>query len=92
MNAPLITIFVRHSPGCKYIGDEFCKRCNCRKHLRWTQNGEQYRRTAGTRSWQEAEEQKRRLEDQLAGRTPAPETRGQCIQAAVDLFLADKKL
>ena len=23
--APLITIFVRHSANCKYIGDEFCK-------------------------------------------------------------------
>jgi len=56
MNAPLITIFVRHSADCKYAGDEFCKRCNCRKHLRWTQDGKQYRRKAGTRSWQEAEE------------------------------------
>jgi integrase/recombinase XerD len=52
MNAPLVTVFVRHSPGCKYVGDEFCKRCNCRKHLRWTQDGKQYRRMAGTRSWQ----------------------------------------
>ena len=23
---PVITIFVRHTPGCKYAGDEFCKR------------------------------------------------------------------
>ena len=61
---PVITIFVRHGPPitifvarrCKYAGDEFCKRCNCRKHLRWTQNGKQHRRKAGTRSWAEAEE------------------------------------
>ena len=38
------------------------------------------------------EEQKRRLEDQFAGRTLAPESTGQGIQAAVDIFLADKKL
>jgi len=38
MEAPLITIFVRHSQDCKYIGDEFCKRCKCKKHLRWSQN------------------------------------------------------
>jgi integrase/recombinase XerD len=90
--APIITIFVRHSDGCKYAGDEFCKRCNCRKHLRWTQNGVQYRRTAGTRSWEGAEEQKRRLEDQLAGRIPtAVETAtGQTVDAAVKLFLQDK--
>jgi integrase/recombinase XerD len=90
--APLITIFVRHSDGCKYAGDEFCKRCNCRKHLRWTQNGVQYRRTAGTRSWERAEEQKRRLEDQLAGRIPTAveTTTGQTVDAAVKLFLQDK--
>lgn len=34
MEAPLITIFVRHSPDCKYVGDEFGKRCKCKKHLR----------------------------------------------------------
>jgi len=67
MTTPLITIFVRHAADCKYAGDEFCKRCNCRKHLRWTQEGKQYRRKAGTRSWQEAEEQKRQLEDELNG-------------------------
>lgn len=90
--APLITIFVRHSEGCKYAGDEFWKRCNCRKHLRWTQNGKQYRRKAGTRSWAEAEEVKRRLEDQLAGRIPTTpqQNAGQPIDAAVSLFLQDK--
>jgi len=31
MRAPLITIFVRHSADCKYMGDEFCKRCKCKK-------------------------------------------------------------
>jgi hypothetical protein len=60
--------------------------------LRWTQNGVQYRRKAGTRSWEEAKEQKRRLEDQLAGRTPAPESKGQGIKEAVGLFLTDKKV
>ena len=40
----------------------------CRKHFRWTQNGKQHRTKTGTRSWAEAEEKKRHLEDQLAGR------------------------
>jgi integrase/recombinase XerD len=89
----LITIFVRHSEGCKYAGDEFSKRCNCRKHLRWTQNGKQHRRQAGTRSWTEADEQKRRLEDQLAGRTSevGPDDGHRDIQGAIDVFLQDKK-
>ncbi len=91
MNTPLITIFVRHSPGCKYTGDEFCKRCACRKHLRWTQGGTQYRKTAGTRSWEGAEEAKSRLVAQLSGR-PVPESpEGFAIQEAIKLFKADKK-
>jgi hypothetical protein len=91
MDAPLITIFVRHTPGCKWAGDEFCKRCNCRKHLRWSQGGKQYRKKAGTRSWAGAEEAKRRLEDQLAGRTPTRAAEGQPLDAAVDVFLQDKE-
>ena len=92
MVAPVITIFVRHSADCKYVGDEFCKRCNCRKHFRWTQNGVQYRRKAGTRSWGEAEELKRELEDQLAGRTPvALKDDARSLADAVDVFNADKK-
>ena len=59
--APVITIFGRHATGCKYAGDEFCKRCDCRKHFRWTKDGKQYRQKAGTRSWEEAEELKRQL-------------------------------
>jgi integrase/recombinase XerD len=89
---PLITIFVRHSKDCKYAGDEFCKRCRCRKHMRWTQNGKQYRRKANTRSWEEAEQERRWLEDQLAGRIPTTpqQNAGQPIDAAVKLFLQDK--
>jgi integrase len=90
--SPLVTIFVRHSADCKYRGDEFAKRCNCRKHLRWSQNGTQHRKMAGTRSWADAEKKKRDLEDSLAGRVPAVENRGAVpIQSAVDLFIQDKK-
>jgi integrase len=94
MSTPSIAIFVRHSADCKYTGDEFCRRCRCRKHFRWTQNGVQYRRKAGTRSWEEAEEGRRRLEDELTGRIPVtPENNGaRSLQDAVDLFLKDKKV
>ena len=56
MEAPLITIFVRHSQDCKYVGDEFCKRCRCNKHLRWSMHGKQYRKKTGSRSWAGAED------------------------------------
>src|ERR1700682_410790 len=88
---PVITIFVRHASGCKYAGDEFTKRCNCRKHFRWTQNGKQYRKQAGTRSWAEAEEQKRRIEDELAGRVPVKDQAGKHLEEAIALFLQGKR-
>jgi integrase/recombinase XerD len=89
---PVITIFVRHSSGCKYAGDEFAKACRCRKHFRWSQNGTQLRRQAGTRSWAEAEKLKRDLEDHLSGRTPAKTDAANGLQAAIDVFLQDKKV
>lgn len=49
------------------------------------------RRKAGTRSWAEAEEVKRDLEDQLAERTP--ERRGaRRLEDAIDVFLQDKRV
>lgn len=90
---PVITIFVRHSASCKYRGDEFCKRCDCPKHLRWTQNRTQRRMSARTRSWASAEDKKREIEDQLAGRTPVAADllpNGQSLSDAVKVFLQDK--
>lgn len=90
----VVTIYVRHSADCKYRGDEFEKRCRCRKHLRWTQNGTRFRRKAGTRSWAEAEQLKRDLEDQLAGRTPESKqgNGNRAVQECIDVFLKDKRV
>jgi site-specific recombinase XerD len=91
---PIITIFVRHSSDCKYKGDEFARRCQCRKHLRWTRNGTQYRRTAGTRSWAEAETVKREIEDQLSGRLTEtkPEDSVRGLHESIGVFVEDKKV
>lgn len=92
--SPIVTIFVRHSVNCKYEGDRYAKRCDCRKHLEWVQGGVQYRKKAGTRSWEQAEKEKRRLEDQLGGRTPEadPADSAQNIRAAVTAFLLEKEV
>jgi integrase/recombinase XerD len=42
MTAPITTIFVRHAENCKYAGDEFTKRCDCKKHIRWTASGKHF--------------------------------------------------
>jgi integrase/recombinase XerD len=88
MGTPIITIFVRHTPGCKWAGDEFCKRCNCRKHFRWSQDGKQYRKKAGTRTWAEAEENKRRLEARLTGQPVAEDLK--TVEDAIKVFNADQ--
>ena len=89
---PVITIFVRHSAGCKYAADEFARRCNCRKHPRWTLDGTQHRRSAQTRSWAEAEKAKRAVEDQLSGNAPAPTSPDTPKTEDVTLFVVDKKI
>lgn len=91
MNTPIITIFVRHSPGCKWAGDEFHKGCNCRKHLRWSQGGKQFRKQAGTRSWAEAEDAKRRLEAHLSGKPITAAEARHTIEQAIEVFKADKR-
>ena len=68
---PSVTVFVRPSEGCKYNGDETWRRCDCRKHLRWSKDGKQHKRSAKTRPWTQAEDEKRRLEEQFnAGANP----------------------
>lgn len=71
MSVPVVTIFVRHSTDCKHKGDEFHKQCRCRKHLRWSSGGKQYRQSAQTRSWEQAEKRKKVIELQFdSGATP----------------------
>ena len=90
---PSITIYVRHAADCPHAEEETWKRCNCRKHLRWTWEGKQLRRSAKTRSWAAAERAKRALEMQyetaLAGE-PAKDDEPVTIEQAVAAFLADK--
>ena len=89
---PVITIFVRHSADCKYAGDEFCKRCDCPKHLRWSHERKQHRVSAYARSWAEAERKKRELEDRFAGRAPAQADQSRVtIEDACKRFMQAKK-
>jgi integrase/recombinase XerD len=92
MGLPVITIFVRHTPDCKYLGDEFHKGCRCRKHLRWSKGGKQYRKTAGTRSWEQAETVKLQLQAQLSGTLipHAPKTK-MSVAEAVEVFMTAKR-
>jgi site-specific recombinase XerD len=88
--APTITIFVRHAEGCKQTREDF-KQCNCKKHLRWSHNGKQFRKAAGTRSWAEAVQRGREIEDQLSGRPVEGKTETpKSVDEAARLFIQDK--
>ena len=90
---PSIEISVRHAAGCRYRDDEGWKRCDCRKHLRWTFDGKQYRRSAKTRSWAQAEEKKRELEESFkaGGRPELIEETRKTIANAIELFLMEQR-
>ena len=91
MPSVVITIFVRHTEDCKYAGEEFEKRCKCRKHFRWTANGKQHRKAAGTRSWAAAERLRRNLEDQFAGKH-ADKIDVNALSKCIDVFITDKRV
>jgi site-specific recombinase XerD len=92
MSAPIITIFVRHSLGCPHTGDEFYKRCDCWKHLRWSYGGKQYRRATKQKTWAGAEKVKREAElsYESIGKPVEPD-RPALLRQAVDTFLQDKQ-
>src|SRR5277367_1614838 len=55
LSAPVITVYLRRHKDCPHSGDHFYKGkgCNCRKRLRWTQNGKRRDVSAKTPSWAE---------------------------------------
>ena len=80
LSAPVVTIFVRHSADCKHKDDESFQHCNCRKHLRWFQDGKLYRQTTSARSWEAAEKAKTQVEEGLADRARQRAQRQQTME------------
>jgi len=91
MTVPTITIFARHSANCPNRHDETYKRCNCRKHLRWFKDGRQFKKSASTRSWADAETVRRKLEKQFEdGEQPTIDDRVS-LTRAIEIFLIEKR-
>ena len=92
MSAPIITIFVRHSLGCPHTGDEFYKRCDCWKHLRWSHGGKQHRRATKEKTWAGAERVKREIElsyDAIG--KPVEPDRPATLRQSIETFIQDKQ-
>lgn len=88
-DAPIVSIFVRHSADCQHKADPIFQRCNCRKHLGWNIRGRQFRKTAGTRNWKQAEAERAKLTAQLS-QDPDARKKAQSIADAITVFRADK--
>jgi integrase/recombinase XerD len=97
MDVPLISVYTRHSEGCKHEGDRFHKQCKCKKWVEYFHNGKQYRVSAKTRSWAIAEEVKRTLEEQFKNGVTAPavtapsSTRRATVKEKAALFITGKE-
>ncbi len=94
MSVPTITIFVRHSAACSdRLEGEFHRRCNCRKSLRWFHGGKLHRQSAKTRSWAQAEAERRKLEARFEeGDNPvAVVSDRKSLEQAIQLFVASKR-
>ena len=61
----LLSVFTRHSTGCRFSRDRACRRCNCPKWVGGQVNGYYFRQSAKTRQWAEAEEVRVKLEEAL---------------------------
>jgi integrase len=83
-----IQIFTRHHKDCKVKRSS--NDCNCKKQLRWTVGGVQYKRSTKTRDLAEAEGMRRKLRLQLEGRTEADQPNGMTVRAAVEAFVKHK--
>ena len=92
-------VYTRYTSDCPKKSDRFWRRCRCLKWIRGVLNGCPVRQTARTRSWEKAEELRRRLEEaaeqqassirdgEAQPRTPELVT----VQTAVKRFLDSKR-
>ena len=62
----VVSVYVRHRATCSHASrGEFYRGCQCTKWLRYSRQGRQHRRPAGTRTWGIAEEKAADLQRQL---------------------------
>ena len=67
----MLSVYTRHHPDCKYAGDKQWRRCNCPKWIWGAHNGRFVRQSAKTHSWEQAEENRQKLQEGL-GRSNEP--------------------
>jgi hypothetical protein len=93
-----VTVYARHSSKCSKSKEKNAgqwKRCKCHIWLQWNENGNQFKKSAKTRSWEIATKAARKLEEELEltvnGVEPLKKPDHITTQSAVDLYLSDMR-
>jgi integrase/recombinase XerD len=96
------TVYVRHAAACT-TNEPYWKRCKCPKWLYINCDGQRSQRSAKTRSWERAEEERRKLEREFEAKQDGRENTvhsgketnvsltNVSLETAVDRFLASKR-
>ena len=70
----MLAVYTRHHPDCKNSSDKAWRRCNCPKWIWGSVNGNFIRRSARTPNWDDAEELRLRLQQEVTQPAlPAPQ-------------------
>ena len=91
----VVSVWTRHSIDCPHRKDINYRRCGCPKHLHWHYEGRQFRKSAGTRSWEHALRRAQAIELQYRQRElgeKPKEHEAITAEKAVELYLADKTI
>jgi integrase/recombinase XerD len=98
----IVTVYVRHAADCT-TNEPYWKRCKCPKWLYINCDGQRSQRSAKTRSWERAEEERRKLEREFeakqdgrkntvhSGKETNVSLTNVSLETAVDRFLASKR-
>lgn len=86
-----IDVYTRHSNNCPKRANSNYKQCHCPKWLYWHISNREFRRSAKTRTWSEAERSARSLEITLEEGKPLPRREAVKIEEAAQAFVQDKR-
>ena len=91
MDSITVSVYTRHGEVCDKKADSTWRRCRCMKWLYVNENGKRRQVSAGTRSWDRAQEKARELEDE-AKRRAAAAARAEMAEPKNELMTAEKPL
>ena len=84
-------IITRHGVGCAHSDDPQYKRCNCRKHLRWFQDGKTRWQATKQRTWAGAERVTHEFEQTHDPTRRAEQSTRVTVRDAIDTLIQEKK-